>query len=279
MKKIELVKGIQSSVLGFGCAPILGSVDGKLGRKALECAFEHGVNHLDLARSYGYGEAERFVGNLIQGKRDKIVIASKFGIKANWKAKILRPIKPLVRIVRKPTKKELTELVQNKNSVTPVADLFHDRINLNEKEMRKSLETSLRSLRTDYLDYFFIHEPLDTILRIEELLETAEILKKEGKIRALGLAFMRNQQHLHENYLKRFDILQFNNSPGSEGYQEIFETRRNEPNVMFSPLRGGSAQLKPDEKLKQLFTDFPRSVVLCSMFNERHIIANSQLAN
>jgi len=64
------VKGINSSVLGFGCAPILGSKNYKISKKAIELAMENGINHFDLARSYGYGEAENFVGKLIKGKRE-----------------------------------------------------------------------------------------------------------------------------------------------------------------------------------------------------------------
>lgn len=279
MRKIELVKGIESSVLGFGCAPILGSISGDVGRKALETAMDSGINHLDIARSYGYGAAEDFVGKLISGKRDKLVIASKFGIKANWKAKLLGPIKPVVRMLRKRgTKQPDMKGVENNTSAS-VADVFHDRIELNSNEMITSLESSLRALKTDYLDYFFVHEPLDSLSNIDELLETAEKLKKAGKIRALGLAYMRDQQHLHEAYLHRFDILQFNNSPGSVGYSETLQTRGNESNIIFSPMRGGNTNLKPGQKLQQLFADFPKSVILCSMFNQKHILANSQLAN
>src|SRR3990170_3473308 len=106
MRTIELVKGIHSSVLGFGCAPILGSVDSKKAQRSLDFALACGINHLDLARSYGYGEAEHFVGTVIKNRRDKLVLASKFGIVANWKAKLLRPIKPIVRLLKENAKKK-----------------------------------------------------------------------------------------------------------------------------------------------------------------------------
>lgn len=100
MKTVELVKGISSSVLGFGCAPIMGSVDAKSSKRALDFAFDNGINHLDLARSYGFGEAEEFVGRLIKNKREKMVIASKFGIKPNWKASVFKSVKPIARALR-----------------------------------------------------------------------------------------------------------------------------------------------------------------------------------
>lgn len=276
MKKIELVKGIRSSVLGFGCAPILGSKDGKTSRRAFELAMSHGINHFDLARSYGYGEAEKFVGKLIQGKRDKVVITSKFGIQANWRADLIRPFKPILRSFNKPEKKSI---INKKIKESNLADLFHKKIEINSVNMKKSLEKSLKDLNTDYLDYFLIHEPNGTILNIEDLIESANCLKKEGKIKAFGLSYMRNQSPLHENYLNCFDLLQFNNSPGNKDYNLVVESRGLQPNIIFSPLSGDSVELSPNEKLKQLFNDFPKSVILCSMFNEKHLIENCMLLN
>ena len=278
MRTVELANNIHSSALGFGCAPILGSVDGKTADIALNIAFDSGVNHFDLARSYGYGEAESFVGKFIRGKRDKVVLASKFGIKANWKAKLLSPVKPLIRSIKKSKPKEVVSNPGGEEKKVTIADRFHDRIPLNGEQMRHSLEQSLKALKTDYLDYFFVHEPLYTITEFEELAKTASVLKSEGKIRAWGLAYMRSQEHAHERYLNRFDVLQFDNSPGAPGYDKVVATRGLLPNVIFSPLRGGSKEKTPAEKLRQLFNEFPKSVVLCSMFSEKHIRDNAKIA-
>lgn len=279
MRKVELVKGIFSSSLGFGCAPILGLVGAKAAFRALDCALDCGITHFDLARSYGYGEAENFVGKVIKGKRDRVVLASKFGIVANWKADVIRPVKPALRFVLNTLKGKSSQKPGQNLNTSIVAGRFHNHIELNGKTMRKSLEKSLRSLDTDYLDYFFVHEPLQTIVNIDELAEVAERLKTEGKIRAWGLAFMRSQQHFHQSYLEKFDLLQFDNSPGVEGYDTIVKDRGQKANVIFSPLKAGSPLLKPAEKLHQLFNDFPNSVILCSMFNEQHIRENATLLN
>lgn len=272
MRKVELVKGISSSVLGFGCAPILGSVGNKVAGRAIEVALECGINHFDLARSYGYGEAEVFVGKLLKQRRSEIVLASKFGIRANWKAQFFKPIKPAVRYALKALTKKDTK-VEGAQSLS-LADRFHDRIPLRGIEMRKSLERSLRALNTDYLDYFFVHEPKEALTYFDELDEMASLLKKEGKIRAWGLAYMRSQEIMHQPYIQKFDLLQFDNSPGTDGYEEKAQERGGSPNIIFSPLRGGAAFLSPEEKLEKLFRDFPKSVILCSMFNERHLRAN-----
>lgn len=277
MRKIELIKGIESSALGFGCAPIKGSVDSKKAKYAIECAIDNGINHFDLARSYGYGEAEKFVGKIVKNKRDKVVLASKFGIYANWKANLLKPVKPLVRYARENLKKEHNKETKN-NQIPNIADHFHNRLVLRKTEMLKSVEKSLRELNTDYLDYLFIHEPLDTLVYFDELAELAEIFKKEGKIRGWGLAYMQSQQSFHKSYLDKFDVLQFNNSSGTLEYDDVVKNRGLMSNIIFSPLNGGDKNKSPKEKFNKIFEDFPNSVVLCSMFDEKHIIENVKLA-
>jgi len=281
MRKVELVPGVESTVLGFGCAPILGAVGGKTAGRALACALDCGVNHFDVARSYGYGEAEAYLGRFLAGRRDQVVIASKFGIRATRKAALLRPIKPLVRALR-----DLRDLRKPAGDppvtaaaapAAPRADPFHERVPLTAAAMRHSLERSLKALRTDYLDLFFVHEPTGSLERIDELAAAAESLKDQGKIRGWGLAFdWRNHGDLAGDF-GRFDVLQFNNSPGAEHYDAVRRELAERPNLFFSPFRA-SGGMDPGQVLARLSADFPRSVVLCSMFTPKHIRANAALA-
>ena len=168
MRKVNIAPGVDSSVLGFGCAPILGAVGAKTAQRALGCALDEGINHFDIARSYGYGEAEAFLGKFFKGRRDEVVIASKFGIRATWKAGLLRPLKPAVRTLRAlrnrgsgcksggcdaqaNTAPEAAEPAEN---TPPRKDPFHERIAITPKAMVESLDKSLRALRCDYLDDF-----------------------------------------------------------------------------------------------------------------------------
>ena len=279
MKKIELISGIQSSFLGFGCASVMGARGPRESHKAITLALNYGITHFDLARSYGYGDAERFVGKILSNEsRDKIVISSKFGIIANSKAKALKPLKPVIRKLKKIKFGRNKIAFQASGSInSPSKDRFHDRIEISGANMVKSLEASLKEINTDYLDYFFVHEPKKPIERIEEVLETAERLKQKGLIRAMGLSFMQNQHSLHEDYLEEFDILQFNNSPGTDNYANTVKKRGNKSNIFFSPINGGISGLCPNEKLSTLHEDFPKSVILCSTFDEKHMKQNVNL--
>lgn len=277
MRKVELVPGIESSVLGFGCAPILGSINKKTAHYALDFALDNGVNHLDLARSYGYGDAEGFVGKTIKGKRENLVLASKFGIEANWKASFMKPLKPIAREVKNFIKKNKNQTLTVTNSKN-VADRFLDRIvPLRGDLMRKSLEKSLKELNTDYLDYFFIHEPFHSVTYIDEINEMASKLKEEGKIRAFGIAYMQSQEALHQDYLHSFDILQFDKPAELENYKRLVSTKGIERNIIFSPMKGGG-NTTPNDKLRMLLNDFHNSIVLCSMFNLEHVKENIKIA-
>jgi len=123
---------------------------------------------------------------------------------------------------------------------------------------------------------FFVHEPPESLLFINELIEEAGKLKQEGKIRAIGLAYMRTDYPLHASYINQFDILQFDNSPGAPDYGSVLDARGSKPNIIFSPLKG-NVDMRPNDKLKCLFKDFSNSVILCSMFSEKHIKENAEV--
>ncbi len=268
-------------MLGFGCAPVLGAVGADAARRALATALDLGVTHFDIARSYGYGEAEEFLGRFLGAGRDQVVIASKFGIRATWRARLLRPLKPVVRALRG-MRGGNPAAAGSPQPDAPVAgpprrDPFHERVPLTPEVMRRSLETSLRALRRGHLDILFIHEPRERPTLADDLFATAARLKDEGKIRAWGLAFDWSCRDSLAVDFGRFDVLQFDNSPAAAHYGQAVGERGGAPNVIFSPLRRRSG-LAPAEVLRKLWADFPRSVVLCSMFNPAHIRENAAAA-
>jgi aryl-alcohol dehydrogenase-like predicted oxidoreductase len=282
MRYVELHPGVKSSVIGFGCAPILGSVDAGTARHALTVALDEGINHFDLAPSYGYGEAQRFVGRFLGSRKHDVVIASKFGIQARAAAAVLRPLKPLIRRLRGSTSGApgRTGGKGEGARASAIGGLLHRRVALTPALMAGSVERSLRALDRDYLDILLIHEPLGPIEKMTELRDAAAGLKQQGKIRAWGLAVAHGSHITHRDYLHQFDVLQIDNSPSSPQYAQLKETRGQRPTVFFSPFR-----LNCDERggtvshhgvLAQMTRDFPRSVVLCSMFQAAQIRENAR---
>ncbi len=88
------------SVLGLGCASMMGRAGRRESLAALNAAYDAGITFYDTARSYGYGECEALLGEFFQGaRRDSIVLCTKFGIlpgnPGGWKNRI----KPLARAV------------------------------------------------------------------------------------------------------------------------------------------------------------------------------------
>ena len=285
MRRVELAAGIQSSVLGFGCAPILGSVGEDVAERAIRTALEKGINHFDLARSYGYGRAEAAVGRVLRGRRDEVVLATKFGIEATLAARLLSPLKPLIRALR--PRKAPAHVSAGSQNISPapaanrLASLLHRRVPFDPATMIRSLEASLRALRTDRVEFLFLHAPEESIGKMDELAATATRLKQQGKIRAWGLASYCESWLLHSSYLQMFDVLQFNCSPGTPNYEGLVTEMGTRANVLFSPFQGSrqaTERLSPDVILGRLMRDFPKSVILCSMFNENHIRNNVAVA-
>src|SRR2546430_10178885 len=87
------------SALGFGCASLGSHVSEIQGLRALHAAFERGVTWYDVAPPYGDGEAEGILGRFIAGRRDGVVVCTKFGIPRPVISPVMRLIRPAVRAV------------------------------------------------------------------------------------------------------------------------------------------------------------------------------------
>jgi aryl-alcohol dehydrogenase-like predicted oxidoreductase len=158
---------------------------GRVGRRsslrALEMAYDLGITLYDTARSYGFGESEAVVGHFLQGRRDKLTVSTKFGIVAAESNPFKRLLKPAARFVfsRSPSIKRAMRHQISRQLTFP---------GFSAREMRKSLEVSLRALRTDYVDIFFVHVPPIEVFSQVELFEELDATLKEGIVRYLGIA-------------------------------------------------------------------------------------------
>lgn len=171
----------QALPIGFGCAHLQYSARSRpQSLRLLEEAFDNGITHFDLARLYSDGEAEGIVGDFARNRRDKIILVSKAGI---------LPLKQTLyhRLGRKFRTTVRTNVPRFSGWLKPaIYEPIFDRFS--QKDIRSSVETSLRKLRTDYLDALLLHECKCFEINFFQLYETLERLRTEGKILAYGTA-------------------------------------------------------------------------------------------
>jgi len=171
-----------TSCLGFGCAGLMQVPSRGHRQRLLADAFEQGIRHFDVARMYGLGAAERELGRFARGRREQIVVATKFGIEpaavSGGLGRLQAPARAV--IARSPA---LRAAVKRRS------DAFHRPHRYDLATLNASLETSLRELGSEYVDILFVHGPQsDDIADIAELSDALERLRGAGRVRAWGFA-------------------------------------------------------------------------------------------
>lgn len=168
---------LKVSRLGFGTASLHHLFRTKDRHALLGVAFDAGYTHFDTARMYGEGIAERELGRFLLGRRQDVTIASKFGI---------QPINILEKIPLLLYAHRAIRVVSNR--IWRSKDISRKK-SYTLEAAEKSLTSSLNALQTDWIDIFFVHEPLitdaDTLLHLGGWLEKQ---KKSGRVRFIGLA-------------------------------------------------------------------------------------------
>ncbi len=175
-----LAGGPKISVLGFGCAALMGRVGRTDSLRALGAARDAGITFFDTARSYGYGESERLLGEFLRGHRAETVICTKFGIPAarpGWKQKV----KPLAQAAIG-VFPSLRGFARRQAAGEIAAPQF------SVEGLRSSFETSLRELKTDYVDLLLLHGATSAALDQEDLMEALGRLVETGKVRMAGIS-------------------------------------------------------------------------------------------
>jgi aryl-alcohol dehydrogenase-like predicted oxidoreductase len=183
--------------LGFGCSRLAGGRCTRESLRLLGTAFDAGIRYIDTARMYAGGEAEEVLGKFLPAHRDDLIVTSKAGI-------LPPPAGRARRWVRRA--KKLRGLVFG----TPMPRLRDYRFGVfDTPSLRQSVETSLRKLRTDWLDALLLHEVDQPHLADGTVMAMLEDLRTTGKIRAFGIASTREQtRRLVSDYEGQVSIVQ-----------------------------------------------------------------------
>ncbi|MBT9251838.1 aldo/keto reductase [Bacillus halotolerans] len=167
---------LQVKRIGFGANAVGGhnlfpNLNDETGKDLVRTALDGGVNFIDTAFIYGLGRSEELIGEVVQerGVRDQLIIASKGA------------------------HKEVNGSIELDNS---------------RDFLRGEVEKSLKRLKTDYIDLYYVHFP-DGKTPLAEVAGTLKELKDEGKIKAIGASNLNYQQ-----------LQEFN----ADGYLEVFQS-------------------------------------------------------
>ena len=142
--------GLVVSVVGLGTNNLGMKLDLEQSREVVHAALDEGITLFDTADSYGESEAR--LGEILSGRRDDVIIATKFGSETRRRG--------------------------NDNGEDWGA-------RGSRRYIRRAVESSLRRLRTDWIDLYQLHRP-DEATPIEETLSALDDLVREGKVRYLG---------------------------------------------------------------------------------------------
>lgn len=223
--------------LGFGCSGLMmPPPDERL--RILETAFDAGIRHFDVARYYGLGEAEGVLGEFLKSRRSEVTITTKFGIQPPQRSSSFKALTVVGRQVAR-----LAPFLRS--SLAKRAKGFVQSGAFSVDTAQASLETSLRELKTDYIDIYLLHEPLLEDTQTEGLLEFLQNSVKSGKIGRFGVGTS------IENIIKMYDaqqhpflkVVQFENSALTRNLERL-PTLDSELVITHRPLAESFRQLQ-----------------------------------
>ncbi|MBK8447300.1 MAG: aldo/keto reductase [Micropruina sp.] len=139
--------GLRVSAVGVGCNAFGARIDADRVQAVVDAAIDHGITLFDTADSYADGASEELLGRALGGRRDDVIVATKFGMGDH--------------------------------------DAEHFGAHGGRRYVRRAVEASLRRLGTDYIDLYQLHRP-DPLTPIDETLQAMGELVTEGKVRYLG---------------------------------------------------------------------------------------------
>jgi myo-inositol catabolism protein IolS len=164
--------GLRVSAFGFGCWEIggtYGHIDESQFQRAVAQAIDNGITCFDTAEAYGMGVSEEALARALGGRRNDVVIATKFGV-------------------------GYEEMPNRRDS--------------SRERVLASIDKSLRRLRTDHVDVYLVHWP-DPNTPLEETMRALDDVVRQGKARFIGVSNFRLAQIEECERLRRIDVVQY----------------------------------------------------------------------
>ena len=253
-----------ASRLGFGCASLGSRVGAERADRAVALALDLGVNWFDVAPSYGDGRAEALLGRALKGRRQAVHICTKYGIAPPRVSPLGAWARPFARIVAAKST-ALRRVAGRARGVATRQPITPDLI-------ASSLERSLASLGTDYVDVLALHDPDPDDLQRDDVWRAFEQAVASGKARAIGVAgsaetaaTARAGDRIAELTSKRpaGDLLVVTHSVFSGAEPEV----------------AGAAGPTEENRLEKALAANPGGIVLVSMFSPARIRRNVDTLN
>ena len=146
---------LQVSVLGLGCNNFGGRIDRQKTQTVIDAALDAGINFLDTADVYGdRGGSETLLGEMLGRRRENVILATKFGLPMDDNGRLSGGSHAYV---------------------------------------MSAVEATLKRLRTDWIDVYYLHRP-DPATPVEETLTALDDLIRQGKVRFAGCSNMSGAQ-------------------------------------------------------------------------------------
>jgi hypothetical protein len=285
------------SALGFGCAPLGSHVSEAQGMRALHAAFDRGVTWYDVAPPYGDGEAEEILGRFLAGRRDQVVICTKFGVPRPVIPPVMRFVRPAVRLAAR--------MLRPLRGGMEKVRRFANKDRLHPEEIESSVTDSLRRLRTDYIDVLALHEPSPRDCANEAVARELRRMVQKGYVRAVAIAGSPEAVVSGSRASELYRIAQLPDSPFAPALARVTAALGEDTSPFFvthsvfsahdllsrllvgdggrlgalaSQLAYSPPFMVSEMLLDHAFAANPQGVILASMFTQAHINMNCDRA-
>jgi D-threo-aldose 1-dehydrogenase len=204
--------GVVTSAVGFGCAGLFRLPQRGARRSVLDAAYDAGIRHFDVAPMYGLGLAEAELASFLRQRRADVTLTTKFGIDPTLLARGIALFQEPARafLAKRPNVAEGLETAGRGPRSGPVGRLLYSSAGYHRHSAQRGLERSLRTLKTDFIDVFLLHDPVgDLITGAPELIDYLDEQRHLGRIRCWGVTGQLSELPRVTERLGRATVVQF----------------------------------------------------------------------